>query len=274
MVKLCLGSANFGSKYGIDNKKLNKNKILKIIKTAKNNELFKIDTSFEYYCSHQNLKKVITKEMILNSKILLDKNSTFESLKKKIKDFNKNSPAHIYSLLFHNQNDSIKIKKINILKKLKEEGVVKKIGVSLYDIHILKKALKLWTPDIIQIPINPFNSEFLSKNFLKKLKKKNITIFARSIFLRGILVKKNVNIAYKYKKELKDWFNYCNLKSVHPLKACLDFCKSIKELDFLIVGVQDDEELKQIIKFFKQSKKINANSIIKKKYRKIDLRKI
>ena len=51
MVKLCLGSANFGSKYGIDNKKLNKNKILEIINTAKNNELFKIDTSFEYYYS-------------------------------------------------------------------------------------------------------------------------------------------------------------------------------------------------------------------------------
>ena len=57
MVKLCLGSANFGSKYGIDNKKLSKDKILKIINTAKNNKIFKIDTSFEYFNSHQNLKK-------------------------------------------------------------------------------------------------------------------------------------------------------------------------------------------------------------------------
>ena len=80
-------------------------------------------------------------------------------------------------------------------------------------------------------------------------------------------------MAYKYKKDLKDWFNFCNLKSVHPVKACLDFCKSVKELDFLIVGVQENQELKQIIKFLNNQKKLMQIQRLKK-YRKIDLRKI
>ena len=42
--------------------------------------------------------------------------------------------------------------------------------VSFYDLNVLKNTLKIWTPDIVQIPINPFNLDFISGNFLKKLK--------------------------------------------------------------------------------------------------------
>jgi len=274
MVKLCLGSANFGFKYGLANKKINKNKLSKIIEVAKANKLLTIDTSFEYFNSHENLKKIINKKMNINTKIFLNKDSNFISVKKKIMNFNKNSPSKIYSLLLHDQNDALQIKKIKLLKRLKEDGVINKIGVSVYDLSILNKVLKVWTPDIVQVPVNPFNHDFVSKNLLKKLKKKKITIFARSIFLQGILVKDYNSLTNKFKKDLENWFNFCKSKSITPVKACLDFCRSIKEIDYLIIGVQDAEELTQIIKFFKQPLKISSNLIIKKKYKKIDLRKI
>lgn len=274
MVQLCLGSANFGSRYGLENKKINKNKLTNIITVAKKNNLLNIDTSFEYVDSHQCLKRITDKKMKINTKIFLKKNSNFMSVKKKIENFNKNSPSKIHSLLLHDQNDALNIKKIELLKSLKSHKVVTKIGVSVYDLPVLKKALKLWTPDIVQIPINPFNLEFLSKNFLNQLKRKNITIFARSIFLQGMLVNENKYLLNKFKNNFNSWFKFCKSQSTHPVKACLDFCKSIKELDFLIIGVQDHEELKQIINYFKQTKKINSNLIIKKRYKKIDLRKI
>ena len=55
MVKLCLGSANFGSRYGLEKRKTNNKKIFKIAKIAKINKLFNIDTSFEYFNSHKIL---------------------------------------------------------------------------------------------------------------------------------------------------------------------------------------------------------------------------
>jgi len=274
MVKLCLGSANFGSRYGLDNKKINMKDLSKIINIARTSKLINIDTSFEYFNSHYSLKKIINKKMKINTKIFLNKNSGFLAIKKKIINFNKNSPSKIYSLLLHDQNDALQIKKIKLLKKLKAEGIINKIGVSIYDLSVLKNILKLWTPDIIQVPVNPFNRDFLSKNLLMKIKRKKIIVFARSIFLQGILVKEYSFLANKFKKDLEDWFNFCKSKSIHPVKACLDFCKSVKEIDFLIIGVQDPEELKKIIKYFKQPKKISSNLIIKKKYKKIDLRKI
>ena len=274
MVKLCLGSANFGFKYGLDNKKISQNKLSKIINLAKTSKLITIDTSFEYFGSHQNLKKVINSKMNINTKIFLNKNLDFISVKKKIMNFNKNSPSKIYSLLLHDQNDALHIKKVKLIKRLKAEGVISKIGVSIYDLSVLKKALKLWTPDIVQVPVSPFNHDFVSKDLLKELKRKNIIIFARSIFLQGMLVKKHNPLANKFKKDLEDWFSFCKSKSILPVKACLDFCKSIKEIDYLIIGVQDEKELKQIIKSFKEPIKLRSNLIIKKKYKKIDLRKI
>ena len=74
--------------------------------------------------------------------------------------------------MLHDQNDALNIEKIELLKSLKAHKIVNKVGVSVYDLLFLKKALKLWTPDIVQIPVNPFNLEFLSKNFLNSLKKK------------------------------------------------------------------------------------------------------
>ena len=129
MVKLCLGSANFGTKYGIKNIGVSKNKLFKIIELATNNNLQSIDTSFEYYRSHYNLKKVITDQTQVNTKINFEKKLNFLKIKKKIENFNKNSPSKIHSLLFHNQKDALKENKVNLIKKLKKEGIVKKIGV-------------------------------------------------------------------------------------------------------------------------------------------------
>ena len=73
MVQLCLGSANFGSKYGLENKKINKSKLINIISVAKKNNLLNIDTSFEYENSHQSLKKITDKKMQIHTKIFLKK---------------------------------------------------------------------------------------------------------------------------------------------------------------------------------------------------------
>ena len=83
MVKLCLGTANFGSKYGLSKNKIANNELLKIMHLANKNDLFNIDTSFEYFNSHQKLREIIKKKTNITTKIFLDKKSSFISIKKK-----------------------------------------------------------------------------------------------------------------------------------------------------------------------------------------------
>ena len=74
---------------------------------------------------------------------------------------------------------------MNFLKKKK---IIRKIGVSVYNTNELDKILDKYKIDMVQLPLNLFNRTFLYKNYLKKLKKKNIEIHLRSIFLQGILL--------------------------------------------------------------------------------------
>ena len=54
MAQLCLGSANFGSKYGFDNKKIDNKKLSNILNLAFKSKLLSIDTSFEYFDQKKN----------------------------------------------------------------------------------------------------------------------------------------------------------------------------------------------------------------------------
>ena len=76
----------------------------------------------------------------------------------------------------------------------KRNGYIKKFGVSVYSIYELENILKIFTPDIVQFPVNVFNQSFFEENLLKKLKKKKIELHARSIFLQGLLLKKKKSI--------------------------------------------------------------------------------
>ena len=62
------------------------------------------------------------------------------------------------------------------------------------------------------------------------------------------MIKKPKLLNTKYDCDLNDWFSFCSLKSIDPIKACLDFAISVKEIDFLVIGVQNANELKQIKK--------------------------
>jgi aryl-alcohol dehydrogenase-like predicted oxidoreductase len=62
---------------------------------------------------------------------------------------------------------------LKVLKNLKKK-LIKKIGISIYDVEEIDKILKIFKPDIIQLPANIVDRRFLNENFLLKLKKKNI----------------------------------------------------------------------------------------------------
>jgi len=62
---------------------------------------------------------------------------------------------------------------LKVLKNLKKK-LIKKIGISIYDVEEIDKILKIFKPDIIQLPANIVDRMFLNENFLLKLKKKNI----------------------------------------------------------------------------------------------------
>ena len=152
---------------------------------------------------------------------------------------------------------------IRILKYLKQKKLVKKIGISCYnlkDLHIVKKN----NLDIVQFPLNVFDQRLIRDRDIIFLKKKKIEIHVRSIFLQGLLLKKAEKIPNYFntwKKEFLNFENFSKKFKMSKLELCTNFIKQQKFIDMIIVGVENNKQIQLICKQFnKKSRKIDYDS--------------
>jgi aryl-alcohol dehydrogenase-like predicted oxidoreductase len=270
-MKLVLGSAQFGTPYGLFNKKkISLKNIQRIEKFILDKEINFIDTAFAYGDS-----EIIIGNSKLNKLNIITKIKIPENKKKDIKNFvqeeifkslSRLKVAHIYGLLVHDVTDLFGTRGkifLSCLQNLKKKKIIKKIGVSIYSPNELKKIWKFWKPDIVQAPFNVFDQRILTSGWIDILKKFKIQIFVRSCFLQGLLICKKYNLL-KIDQDLKfslDQFNYwCRLNKISNLQASLNFVKQFKRIDFVVVGFNDYIQLKEIVNAFKKKNKKLPNN--------------
>ena len=144
------------------------------------------------------------------------------------------------------------------LNKLKENKIIEKIGVSVYDLKNTEKLLK-YKIDIIQIPINIFDQRFLNSGMIKDLNKKDIEIHARSIFLQGILgidPYTSNNLPQELNILLKNFVEYLKPFNLSTVEGAIIFIFNLKQLSKFIIGFNKVDEIK-IIKNTVQNKLLN-----------------
>ncbi len=269
-MKLIIGTAQFGFKYGLNKIKIKKLEIKNIEKILKKKSLKKFDTAINYGESEKiignfNIKKKVTTKIKLPKKKPKDLKKWFdEKLNLSLKKLKVKS---LYGLLIHDTADILGKNKefLNILLDCQKKRLIFKLGISVYEVSEINRVLKFWKPEIIQMPVNIFDHRFLNNNFLYKLKKLNIELHARSCFLQGVLLEKKIRIGnFKSKKTFYSFLNWCQKKQISKLEACIHFIKKIKQIDYLIVGVDNSAQLQEIINSF------NKNLIFVPNYFKIN----
>ena len=119
-------------------------------------------------------------------------------LKSRINDFKIKSFENFF---LHNADELSKkefLRAIKIMKILKKEKLIKKIGISIYNENSVRKLTQLDVIDIVQIPLNLCDRRFIRKknmNFLKRkiLEFKQDQSFSRDCYYK-ILTKLKVNL--------------------------------------------------------------------------------
>ena len=258
--KLAIGTANFQCKYGVSNKKLNNNDLIKIIKVCKKKNILMIDTALSY----QNKKfPVICKSLDFTTKINPNKKYLSLNFCKNVinKEKKKLNDAKIYAVFFH-RTKFLKTKTgLNIVKNFKilqQNGFFKKLGISIYDFDEMKYLVKKYSFDIIQCPYNLIDQRLLKKKNINFLKKNKIEVHGRSIFLQGLLTNKKFwkkKPFMRWEKKIKPWFDEIKKRKLSPIDICLSDAIS-KKIDKIIIGVENYDQFNQIINF----KKIKINS--------------
>lgn len=268
---IILGTANFNQKYGINQ---NKKKIypLTILEYAHFKGIDTIDYAPKYFNNNKIFNYIKKKNFNIISKIPSINNTDTKKISlfirnqvyKNLRLFN---TKKIYCILFHCSDDFklLKIKyAVKVLNDLKNKGLVKKIGVSVYNpneiANILKK-FKPYKPDIIQLPYNIYDNRFEKEKILRKLKRLKIEIHARSIFLQGLAFKKISDLpSYfdKWKKKLNKSHNFEN-KNIYSI--CYNYVNKCKHIDKIIIGFKQKKELKFFFKSIYKKEKFKLNTI-------------
>jgi len=262
--KIILGSANFNQTYGIRKNSIKKNDIKKLFNLAIKNKIKLIDTSPSYNESEKIIGKLNNKRFKIISKIAkLPKNIKKVEIKKKLREnviisLRKLKIKKFECLLLHNANSLLSKNGNEIYKSLqdiKKIGLTKKIGISIYDYKTLGKILNRYKIDLIQAPLNILDQRLITTGWQKKIKKKNIEIHVRSIFLQGTLLIKKSKLPKnlkKFKKEWSAWEKWISENKVNPLHVCLLFILNQSKLDGIVLGCDNINQFKQILKIKKR----------------------
>lgn len=259
--KIVLGTAQFGLPYGISNKKgkTDEFEVEAILNFAQNIGINLLDTASKYgnsesiigKLSNKNHWKIITKIPTLkndireNHKLILS-----DLLNKSLINLNRNS---IDSVLVHSCDDLFSDhggKIYEALLDLKADKLVSKIGVSVYSKNQIDRIIREFDIDILQIPINILDQRLVKENYLGELKSYGIELHARSVFLQGLLLMNPSDIPSFFKpiyKQIQLFHAKAKEVSVSQLSLALSFVSALKDLDYILVGVNTLNQLEEIV---------------------------
>ena len=287
-MKIGLGTAQFGMEYGISNKtgKVFEKEVEKILNFAFEQKVDTIDTAYHYGSSELVIGKylnkygsgfkVVTKtvkfesEITVKSASLLQK-SFYESLKRLKID-------SVYGLMIHNVDDLLKKNSSLLFDKmleLKNMGLVKKIGISVYTPSQLIQIFSKYNLDLVQLPLNVLDQRFLGEDIFHFLKQKNVEIHARSVFLQGLLLMQLEYIPKYFnniRHVLDDYHKFLSLNKLSLLDGALGFVSKISDVDKLIIGTCSEEQLRQIIDVVKKNNNCDSENTSTKEFKQFACR--
>jgi aryl-alcohol dehydrogenase-like predicted oxidoreductase len=137
---------------------------------------------------------------------------------------------------------------IDCLEKLKEEKLIQKIGVSTYTPEDVEYFLAIDKFDIIQLPLNIFDTRLIQKKLIEKLYLKNTVIFARSIFLQGLLLMDSSKLSPKLEKTSLLLETLSNLSQEYDMainELAFNFVRSVKGISSIVIGCDNISQLQQ-----------------------------
>ena len=262
-MRLAIGTVQFGLNYGINNYQgiVEEQELNSILNIARDNKIDLLDTAQAYGDSESRLGLVDSSNFKFISKlkpgILLSE--VYDSVQNSCQKLN---ASNLEGVLFHDFQDyKINPKLIDELIILKREKFIKKIGFSLYytcDLDfILSQNIDF---DILQIPFSVYDQRF--KKYFKELKKKNIEIHVRSVFLQGLVFMNPFKLSKhfdKYNSRFLSFQNKCLQLNQSISSVCLNYVYSHHEIDRVIIGVCSSKELMDNIIQIKRNSKFFDN---------------
>lgn len=256
---LLLGSAQFGVEYGIANTtgKPSQNQVDEIISFAWDNGVNCLDTASSYGESEMVIGNALEKLNLVHRMKIVSKVAHFseELSMAQVKDHIHKSifgslerlkVDYLDACLFHHEKYFYAIE---LLNELKEQGVVKSIGLSFTGLNFDDAAKVLSSPliDVVQVPGSVLDRRFensgfaLARQFSKPL-------FVRSVYLQGLLTQESAPSHLAAMQPALDAIG--KLARHYDLSRealCVRYMLGVDGASSLLMGVETLDQLKENI---------------------------
>ena len=267
--KLALGSANFGLDYGVANNsgRIAKSELADILVFAKAVRIEIIDTAQAYGDSEARIGSLCN-DTQFNFVTKIGAEFTNQTLDHDVINCVKEScsrlnQSRLYAVMLHRPEVLLGNKGNEVVRELqilKEQGIISKIGVSVYSPAILTAISSVLAVDIVQVPFNLFDQQISSSGWSEELKSNGVEIHTRSVFLQGLLLIQQSGLPDYFMKywpaHFEAWYKFLNDNKADALEVALKFALKQDWIDKIVVGVDNVSQLKELIKIEKSSEQI------------------
>lgn len=262
--RLALGTVQFGLKYGVANRgeKVTLENAKQILRHAHEVGINTIDTAIAYGDSEQRLGEIGVKGLQVVTKL--------PSVPKDCGDIQKWIYASVTEslarlnierlagLLLHKPLELLTPMGVVLyagLQKLKRDGIVDKIGISIYDPAELDAVCNRYSIDLVQAPFHILDRRLIHSGWMDRLERQGTELHVRSVFLQGLLLM-NASDRPPYFSQWeslwKQWDQWLETNDIAPLAACLGYALSFPQIKKIVVGVDRLEHLTAIIRLINQ----------------------
>lgn len=274
MAKLCLGTVQFGMKYGINNQEgqPTEEACFEMLDSALEKGIDIIDTARAYgtaeivvgnYLKYRKCSqkvKIISKlrPNIINP----DEKDVYSVIRRELEESLKRLHVqYLNGYLLHTPEYIYDEKIVDTLFRLKEENIIQNIGVSIYNMDEGYAAIKK-RMDYVQLPYSVLDQRGTQTGFIHDAQNAGLTVFSRSAFLQGLFMMDLVKIP-DYLEHAKPYLSFfeelLNRFKIRKIDLLLHFVKSVKEIDYLVFGVDSKDQLLEDISSFQLNISLENN---------------
>lgn len=249
-----LGSASWGGHYGLSNKASpDSAEVKSMMNKAAASGIVRIDTAEGYGKSQKLIGDNSLTETLVYSKVGADiftcgLDGAILRTREILTDLN---TQILEGLSFHSSGTFLqdRASSIAFISKAKEEGLIKRWGVSIYSPEELIEILRVARPDYIQAPVNLADRRFISDQIFNILKANDIELHARSVFLQGLLLQPTRKIRpyfLRWEALLRNYLVVANDLGLDMYALSLAAVMRSEEVDKTVVGVNDVTQVQQL----------------------------
>ena len=159
----------------------------------------------------------------------------------------------VAGLLVHNANDLLKPGGewlYAAMEELHEEGLVGRIGASVYGERQIAALLRRYPIQTIQAPLSVLDQRLIESGMLDELHRCGIEVHARSVFLQGLILASIESIGPEFARlrpQLREFLSACASRGLSARHVALGFVRCLPQVNVMLVGVNSVSQLSELI---------------------------